>query len=318
MLVSKEAIVKKFVMLLGAAAVAVYGTFSLVSALQREDGSTASGPASTGGVVISPPTVHANTTLQLRLDGKRGLGADPGACRWFVNDAEVAGVATSTLEPAHFKKGDSVRGEVTVDGTPLVSETIVVANTPPRVTNASADLKDESSGEIILKVAAVDADDDPITYTYQWFKNGKAMPGQTDSKIDLSNFQKGDKVYADVVATDGQDASSPRRSDPIKLGSNAPKITSTPPQALQGDRRFVYDVRVAPGSGSLKFELVESPDGMTIDDDGRIEWTVPLEESEDGRHEHKAVVRVTDSMGGYSTQEFSIATMVQTSSTSGE
>lgn len=307
---------KKFVLLLGAAAIAVYGTFSLVSALQK-DGTKAYGPAATGGVVISPAAVHANSTLQLRLEGRRGPGADPGVCRWFVNDTEVAGITTSTLEPAHFKKGDSVRGEVTVDGTPLVSATVVVANTPPRITHASAVLNEDPTAEIVIKVAAVDADDDPITYTYEWFKNGQAIAGQTESKIDVSHFQKGDNVFANVVATDGQDASSARRSDPIKLGSNAPKITSTPPQALGDGREFIYQVRVASGSSSLKYELIEAPEGMSIDSDGRIEWTVPLEETADGRHEHKAVVKVTDPMGGYSTQEFRIATLVQ-ASTGGE
>lgn len=305
---------KKFVMLLGAAAVAIFGTYSLVNGLQQKKSGPASAPAATGGLVISPLTAHANSTLSLRLEGKHGLGADSVACRWFVNDAEVAGVTTATLEPANFKKGDSVRGEVTIGGTPLVAETIVIANTPPRVTTASADLKQEPSAEIILRVAAVDADGDPVTYSYEWFKNGQPIAGETKSSIDVSHFQKGDNVYANVVASDGTDASSPRKSDPIKLGSNAPKITSTPPQALEDDRRFVYDVKVAPGAGSISYELVESPEGMTIDGEGRIEWTVPLEETADGKHEHKAVVKVTDSMGGYSTQEFRIATSVQTSS----
>jgi hypothetical protein len=207
-----------------------------------------------------------------------------------------------------------VRGEVTINGAPLVSETVTIINTPPRITTASADLRQDPSAEIILRVEAVDADGDPITYTYQWFKNSQPIGGQTESSIDVSHFQKGDNVYANVVASDGDGASSPRRSDPIKLGSNAPKITSTPPQTLLEDRRFVYNVKVATGSGSLTYELVESPAGMSIDRNGRIEWTVPPHGSEDGVREHKAVVKVTDSMGGYSTQEFRIATSVQASS----
>jgi hypothetical protein len=303
--------VKKFVLLLGAAAVAIYGTFSLVSALQKP-AETAS-KAATGGIEIAPATAFANSTLQARLEGKRGPGADPGACRWYVNDIEVAGVTAATLEPGHFKKHDQVRVEATVEGASLVSGTVAIANTPPRITNASADLKGETATEIVLKIAAVDADDDPISYTYEWFKNGERVDGETGATIDISKFRKGDKVYANILASDGDGGTTPRKSDPIQLGSNAPKITSTPPQALGDDRQFTYQVRVA-GSGSVKYELVEAPEGMTISSNGRIDWTVPYQETADGTSQHKAVVRVTDATGGYSTQEFTIATSIQTGS----
>lgn len=304
---------KKFVLMLGAAAIAIYGTYSLVSALQKPD-AVVSGPAPTGGIVIVPASVFANTTLEARLEGQNGHAADPGACRWFVNDAEVADATTATLAPGHFKKGDSVRAETNANGTKLVSKTVVIANSPPRITHASADLRQEPSAEIYLRVASADADNDPVTYTYEWFKNGEPVAGESGASIDVSQFQKGDNVYANVTASDGDDASSPQKSDPVKLGSNAPKITSTPPQALEDDRRFVYQVTVAPSAGSVHYELTQAPMGMSISAGGRIEWTVPLEESADGATTHKAVVRVTDSLGGYSTQEFSITTSVQASS----
>ncbi len=304
---------KKFVLMLGAAAVAIYGTYSLVSALQEPD-QVASGPAPVGDVIIVPKLAFASTTLLAQLEGRRGLAGDPGACRWFVNDAEVGGVATATLEPGHFKKGDAVRVEAGGAGAPSVSETILIANTAPKIITASAVLEADPSAAIIVHVTSVDADDDPITYSYEWFKNGQRVDGETGARIDVSRFKKGDNVYANVVAADGEDASSPRKSDPIKLGSNAPKITSTPPQALGDGREFVYQVTVAPGAGSLSYDLVESPEGMVIDDEGRIEWTVPAHADKDAASEHKAVVRVTDSMGGYSTQEFRITTSIQTGS----
>lgn len=303
---------KKIVVFVGVAAV-LYGAFSLVKALQNDE-ATARGPAGRGGLAIAPATAFVNSTLQARLESRRGSGADPGACRWFVNETEVPGATAATLGPGHFKKGDAVRVKAVADGSTLVSETVVIANTPPKITNASADLKAEPSAEIVLRVAAVDADDDPIRYRYEWFKNGQRVEGQTDSKIDVSHFKKGDRVHANVVASDPESSTAPYKSDPIELGSNAPKITSTPPQVLGDDRLFVYQVKVASGSGSLKYELLESPEGMRIDGGGRIEWTVPVHESPDDARRHRAVVRVTDPMGGYTTQEFSITTSLQTGS----
>lgn len=307
---------KKFVLMLGAAAIAIYGTYSLVSALQKPE-AAATGPVATGGLTIGPAKAFVTTTLQARLDGKRGSAGDPGVCRWFVNDAQVEGVTGATLEPGHFRKGDSVRAEAGTGGAAMVSETIVIANTPPHISKASADLNQEPSAEIYLRIASTDADQDPVTYTYEWYKNGQRVEGESGASIDVSHFKKGDKVYANVIASDGEETSS-RRSDPIQLGSNAPKITSTPPQALEDDRRFVYQVKVASASASVKYELVEAPEGMTIDGNGRIEWTVPLQESADATSRHKAVVRVTDSMGGYATQEFSITTSIQAGSTGGQ
>ena len=302
---------KKFVLLLGAAAVAIYGTYSLVSALQKPD-AAASAPAAVGSISIAPAPAFVTTSLQARVDGKRGTEADPGACRWFVNDAEVAGISGATFEPGHFKKGDAVR----VEAGSGVSATIVIANTPPRITDASTELKQDTGAEIVLNANAIDADGDPMTYTYEWFKNGKRIEGEKAASIDVSKFQKGDKVYANVAAADDQESGSPRRSDPITLGSNAPKITSTPPQALADERAFVYQVTVAPGAGSLRYELVEAPEGMTINNRGRIEWTVPKHETADESRVHKAVVRVTDPTGGSSTQEFSITTSMQASTAS--
>lgn len=301
---------KKFVLMLGAAAIAIYGTYSLVSALQKPE-VAAEGPAAVGDITIAPPTAFVNTTLQARLDGKRGSLADPGVCRWFVNNNEVTGVTDATLEPGHFKKGDAVR----VEAGASVSKTIVIANSLPVLNRASADLKQEPSAEIIVRVGSIDADDDAVTYSYEWFKNGEPVPGETGSSIDVSHFQKGDKVYAAVSASDGEGMGPSRRSDPIVLGSNAPKITSSPPSTLGDERRFTYQVKVGPGSGSLRYELVESPSGMTISDDGLIQWNVPVHDTPDGARAHKAVVKVTDSMGGYATQEFSITTSIQASST---
>jgi hypothetical protein len=309
--------VKKLVLAVVAVA-AIYGAYSLASKRQQA-GPAASGPEATEGIMIAPPAAFARTTLQARLEGKLGAGGDPGVCRWFVNDTEVADVTTANLEPGHFRKGDSVRVEVDVVGvSKLVSETIVIANTPPRISNASADLKQEPTAQIYLRIASADADNDPVTYTYEWFKNGERVEGQTGSSIDVSHFRKGDEVHANVTASDGQDLSSPRESDPIKLGSNAPKITSTPPQALEDGRNFVYQVKVSSSSSSLKYELVDAPEGMTIDSRGKIEWAVPLQETADAKSEHKAVVRVTDSMGGHTTQAFSITTSIQASSTANE
>jgi hypothetical protein len=109
-----------------------------------------------------------------------------------------------------------------------------------------------------------------------------------------------------ITAFDGDDESPPFKSETIKIGSNAPRITSTPPQKLTKDRRYVYRVTAsAPDPSSLTFNLVTAPPGMKIDETGLIDWALP--QAETGSRVFEVVVRVTDPTGGEAFQEFDIS-----------
>ncbi len=306
----------KPVVVLCAAAVAICGTYSVVNRSHKQkEALAANAPAAAGDIVIAPSSPLATNVLTARFEKKQGLGAAPEACQWFVNDAPVAGATTATLETGHFRKGDAVRVESTSGGSKVVSETIVIGNSPPRV--ASATLLMNEEGRVDIKFNAIDPDNDALAYTYEWFKNGTRIEGQSDDHIDASLFKKDDSIHATVAVTDNEIASTPRKTGALKFGSDAPKITSMPPTSLEEGRVFVYQVKVS-SSSQVRYELAQAPSGMTIDKSGRIEWTVPSHDSVDDTREHKAIVRVTDAKGGSSTQEFSITTSIQASSTAGE
>lgn len=269
-----------------------------------------------GQVVIAPAEAYANSTLLVQVVGRKGAQAEPQSCRWFVNGAEVP-ATTASLGPDNFKKGDRVEAEVVVGAgdTPVRTQAVQILNTLPRLVAASANLRTEPSAVIYVETSAVDADNDPISYSYQWYRNGKEMPGETGATLDVSRLKMGDNVMAMVTANDGTDASTPQKSDPIKIGSNAPDITSTPPSSLEPDRRFVYQVTTsAPTPGGLKFELVEAPAGMTMDSDGRIEWTVP--QATEDTSDYTVAVRVSDRTGGEAIQRFHVSTAIQRGSSS--
>jgi hypothetical protein len=61
-------------------------------------------------------------------------------------------------------------------------------------------------------VAAHDADGDPLSYSYEWLRNGAPIAGATGPSLDLSaagHGDRGDTITARVTASDGQATSAP-------------------------------------------------------------------------------------------------------------
>jgi hypothetical protein len=265
------------------------------------------GSARAGELEIMPASAFSHTTLMARVAGVRGTNAEPGVCRWYRNGEPISGVAGNTLEPTYFKKGDHIEVEaaVTPDAPVQRSKTVVIRGTRPQITSALA-MNRAGGTEVYAQVSALDADGDPLTYRYVWYRNGEEIPGATGETVDVSGFHNGDRVHAMVSAFDGTEASAPFACDPAVLGSDAPAITSTPPQSLT-DGRYVYQVTTtAHEAGTLRFRLDEAPAGMSIDENGRIEWDMPSEQTD--VVVHNVAVRVSHNTGGEAVQRFSITT----------
>jgi large repetitive protein len=90
-----------------------------------------------------------------------------------------------------------------------------------------------------------------------------------------------------------------------QLVNYAPTITSTPILATNLERPYAYDLKGSDRDGdSLIWSLDNAPDGMVIDaQTGALRWSPRV--SQIGAH--LVAVRVTDSFGTYSVQEFTLA-----------
>ena len=139
-----------------------------------------------------------------------------------------------------------------------------------------------------LRVAALATDPDltrggsaPITYTYEWSRNGNVVTGATDSSFDLSvagNGDRGDTISVRVTASDGQLSSDASTSvvisdsaptAAVRLSNTAPAtnaVVSATATASDPDNdplsyRFVWKVngvvrQITPGPGaSDSFDL---------------------------------------------------------------
>jgi hypothetical protein len=74
-----------------------------------------------------------------------------------------------------------------------------------------------------------DPDGDPLSYHYQWFRNGVRIEGATSNKLDLSApgyGDRGDKIRVQVQALDGRGASSDPATAKTTVADTAPTAGS--------------------------------------------------------------------------------------------
>ena len=92
--------------------------------------------------------------------------------------------------------------------------------------------------------------------------------------------------------------------------NDAPVIVSTADTTAATERAYGYQVMVSdpdlPFGEVLTFSLNPSPEGMTIDSLGQIEWTPQISQEGD----HDVTVRVEDAEGSSDTQSFTITVVI--------
>ncbi len=259
---------------------------------------------------IYPKTAYTNNALRIRMANAKKEEYLYIAVKWFRNNQEIYNYNDPTLVPSKFVKGDQIHAEVNILGPEALDMAVVtlpvtILNTPPQIIEASTVLRQEPSDVIAARINAIDADSDRMRYRYRWFINDREVPGQNKSKLSVAECQNGDEIYAEVVATDGDEESPPTKSEPLRIGSNVLQITSQPPQSVGADRRFMYQVSVTgPEPEAIVYQLISGPAGMKMSKSGSVEWEMPKPKL--GEQLFEVVIRVSDISGGEAFQEFAI------------
>ncbi|NWG03869.1 MAG: hypothetical protein HXY44_13545 [Syntrophaceae bacterium] len=98
-------------------------------------------------------------------------------------------------------------------------------NTPPVISSVSIlPDKPNKDSELNLFIQSQDPDGDPITYQYQWMKNGEEMVGENKNTLKGGSFKKGDLLQARVTPSDGKVEGTPFLSAPTKIVNSPPVI----------------------------------------------------------------------------------------------
>jgi hypothetical protein len=107
---------------------------------------------------------------------------------WYVNTDEVQSGASNTLNGGtYFDKADTivlemVPNDTVVDGALFTSNTLTVVNaTPGAPTVAISPDPADANSSLVCEItgAATDPDDDDVSYTFSWTRNGESVSGYT-------------------------------------------------------------------------------------------------------------------------------------------
>jgi hypothetical protein len=166
-------------------------------------------------VVLSPASPVKASTLTCTPSGFFDADNDTPvySYAWKVDNAAVSGQTGSTLSGA-FSKGQSVvcvvtPGDGTTFGSPVTSNAVVVGNTAPVASSVTITPSSPIVGDpLTASVSATDADNDSITYTYSWTKDG-AGTGYTGNTVPSGVTALGEVWAVTATPSDGTATGAP-------------------------------------------------------------------------------------------------------------
>ncbi len=225
------------------------------------DGSHFGDPVSaTISINNAPPVVHGVSMLPDPAYGDDTLTCVPGFTsdvdgttsftydyKWTVMGVEVSGETSETLSPSNFEKDQPVqcmvRAHDGIDfGAYVAAPEAYILNTAPTITSLSIGPADARTNDTVsASIVASDPDGDVLSYSYTWYVSG--VPISSFPTISgVTSFEKGDTIYLEVSASDGEDSSLPVVSETITVLNTpptGPTVEVTPTDPVTGEEGIV-------------------------------------------------------------------------------
>jgi DNA-binding beta-propeller fold protein YncE len=192
-------------------------------------------PPVISSATFTPPTPTTSDLLQFVVVANDGdlpdLTGRPGsvtyAYEWWKNGVAIAGASGSALDlsqPGMGDRGDTITARVTVSDagglTATATASVLIPNAAPAVTVTFDNTAPRTNDILTAIVAASDADRDPVTLIYQWYRNGARIAGASATTLDLATYgDRGDLIVVNVTASDDQGGvrqATPQRRSSIR------------------------------------------------------------------------------------------------------
>lgn len=196
---------------------------------------------------------------------------------WRVNGNSVGNGATLPLD--RFRKGDVVAFVLRVSdsrATATATASMTIVNTPPE--NVTVTLEPSvarTTDDIVIRYGSRDIDQgDYPQATFEWLRNGVAIPGQTGQFLPHTLQAKGQVITGVVHVSDGEAVTSVSASITIQ---DTPPVVQLPteyaPVAYGQTVTFDATASDADGDSIGRFILTYGPAGMTVNPTtGRVSW----------------------------------------------
>jgi len=272
-------------------------------------------PSSKGN---SPPVISSATILPEKPTKESDLNImvqsnDPDGdtihyrYQWIKNEEEISGEDKNGLGSGNFRKRDVIQVRVTPsdgksEGTPFLSPSVKILNSLPVIETISVEPKVPYANDSLKAlVKGSDRDGDFIYYTYEWEKNGVAMPEERGEILERGRFKKGDVIQVKVTPDDREASGTSKKSDPVTLSNSPPIIVSTPPNLVK-ENAYTYQVNAKdPDDDPVTFKLKSGPKGMEMNKEtGLLRWNIQKED----KGTHPVEIEVSDKDGAKSLQRY--------------
>jgi hypothetical protein len=255
---------------------------------------------------ITPRDPTRNSTLNLTA---RGFELSEASVTWLVNGAILSSAGKNQTKASETSREDVIEARAISHGQEIRSNSVQIRNTPPEIKSVKLFPDVFKSGEMLgVDVVPFDIDGDPVSFLYEWTRNGE--PAGKSKNIELP-LHRGDKIEVKIAPFDGTDYGTP-----VVLQreiSNMPPVIVEHKEFSFDGTTYTYQVKASDSDGdTLAYSLQSPPADMTIDPStGSLKWIVPQEFS--GRK--GVLVVASDGNGGTANYNIEISIQSQTSTT---
>ena len=246
-------------------------------------------------IEITPAEASRNETLTVL---SKEINLTDAKIVWLINDK--AGPEGMRFKTGDVKRGDIIQAKAVFKDREVYSNKAEIKNTRPEISRLKFNSEIARPGDTLsVDVSGTDLDGDPVTFLFDWVKNGQ--PAGNTRQMG-SPVRRGDKISVRVTPFDGQEYGTPLVVD--RVIKNSPPVFSDDYKHNFDGKLFTYQVKASdPDDDALTFSLKSAPEGMTINPNtGLVNWNVPLDFH--GKASFNA--SVYDGHGGEATSFFNV------------
>lgn len=183
-------------------------------------------------------------------------------------------------------------------------------NLPPEVTSTPG-FYAAPGQEYVYQVLARDPNGDALAYSLRSAPEGMSIDAAGRLTWTPTEAQAGEHRI-EIAIFDGQDGIM--QSYLLKvLKNSAPAFGDIPDQTVIAGTEFVLEAKATdPDRDVLKYDLIEAPAGMTVDETGRLRWSASAIPAGGSGQSHQVVLRATDPFGEEARVAFTLTVTADT------